>query len=303
MHLSRSLVVLTLTRSALALAGAAFLGGCGGGSSRSGFEEPAPTAEKDPTTAPPTATGAFETDKPPPSPTTAEISEVFGHSNKALFRLDPKTKAVTQVGDFDGCESVIDIALDESSTLYAVSYNELYTVDKTTAKCTSIAQGNYPNSLSFVPKGTVDQNVEALVGYEDSDYVRIDTKTGVKTKIGALGGGLKSSGDIVSVKGGKTYLTVKGTTACTKNDCLVEVDPAKGSLVKNWGSIEHKDVFGLSFWAGKIYGFNKTGDLFEVVFGTSQLATTLIPMPGKPTDLSFWGAGSSTAAPLVDVAK
>jgi hypothetical protein len=122
--------------------------------------------------------------------------------------------------------------------------------------------------------------------------------------IGTLGGGLKSSGDIVSVKGGKTYLTVKGTgSTCTTNDCLVEVDPATGKMLKNWGSIEHHNVFGLSFWGGKIYGFNDSGDLFEVTFGATQIATSIIPMPNKPAGLSFWGAGSSTSAPLVEPTK
>ena len=295
MYDSRALVALVT----FALAGS--LAACGGSAARSGYEDAPPAT--DPNAPPPASTGDFDKNKPPPPSTNpAEINEVFGHSDTTLFRLDPKTKAVTEVGAFSDCGSVVDIALDESSNLFAASYTELYTVDKATAKCTSIATGDYPNSLSFVPKGTVDQNAEALVGYDGSDYVRIDTKSGVKTKIGALGGGLVSSGDIVSVKGGKTYLTVKGGS-CTTNDCLVEVDPATGKLLKNWGSIEHKDVFGLSFWGGKIYGFNKTGDLFEVTFGTSQLATSMIAMPGKPAGLSFWGAGSSTSAPLVDIAK
>lgn len=275
----------------------AALAGCGGSSSRTGFEE---TGNGDSTPAPaPAPTGNFDQNNTPPAPPAPEINEVFGHSSKTLYRLDPKTKGVTQVGDFDGCTSIIDIALDEGSNIYGASYNALYKIDKATAKCTQLATGAYPNSLSFVPKGTVDPAEEALVGYEDSDYVRIDTKTGVKSVIGSLGGGLRSSGDIVSVKGGKTYLTVKGTTKCSTNDCLVEVNPTTGGVVKDWGSIEHKNVFGLSFWGGKLYGFNEAGDLFEVTFGTSQLATTIIPMPGKPSGLSFWGAGSSTSAPLV----
>lgn len=229
-----------------------------------------------------------------------EIHEVFGHSDTTLFRLDPQTKVVTEVGAFngDGCTLITDIALDEKSTLWASSKTSLFKVDKTTAACTFVADGLYPNSLSFVPKGTVDPDVEALVGYERGDYVRIDTVTGAKTKIGELGGGFLSSGDIVSVKGGKTYLTVKGAS-CTKTDCLVEVDPANGSLVRNWKSIEHEDVFGLSFWGGNVYGFDKTGELFEVTFGTSSITTTTIDIPSKPDNLSFWGAGSSTSVPLV----
>jgi hypothetical protein len=303
----RALAVPSSSRSLLALIGALGLvasAACGGSSARSGYEEQ-PAAQDPGATPAPTPTGDFKNGTPaPPATNPAEVNQVFGHSADILFSLDPKTKAVTEVGKFSGCGPVIDIALDEASNLFATSYQALYTVDKATAACTEISKGAYPNSLSFVPKGTVDANAEALVGYEDDSYVRIDTKTGVKSTIGTLGGGLKSSGDIVSVKGGKTYLTVKGTgKTCTTNDCLVEVDPATGKMLKNWGSIEHHNVFGLSFWGGKIYGFIESGDLFEVTFGTSQLATTLIPMPNKPSSLSFWGAGSSTSAPLVEPTK
>jgi hypothetical protein len=299
MYATRALPFLAV---ALVLAAAA---GCGSTATpRSGYEDP--VAAPDPAaTAAPGPSGDFNTTKPaPPAVNPADINEVYGHSSDTLFALDPVSKAVTKIGAFGGCGPVIDIALDEASNLYATSYTSLYTVDKKTAVCTEISTGTYPNSLSFVPKGTVDPNVEALVGYEDASYVRIDTKTGQKSVIGTLGGGLKSSGDIVSVKGGKTYLTVKGTgSTCTTNDCLVEVDPATGKMLKNWGSIEHHNVFGLSFWGGKIYGFNDSGDLFEVTFGATQIATSIIPMPNKPAGLSFWGAGSSTSAPLVEPTK
>jgi hypothetical protein len=278
---------------------------CGSASPRSGYEDP-PAAQDPGTPAPaPGPSGDFNTKNPaPPAVNPADINEVYGHSSDTLFALDPVTKAVTEIGKFSNCGPVIDIALDETSNLFATSYTSLYTVDKKTAVCTEISTGTYPNSLSFVPKGTVDPNVEALVGYEDDSYVRIDTKTGAKSVIGTLGGGLKSSGDIVSVKGGKTYLTVKSTSGktCATNDCLVEVDPTSGAMVKNWGSIDHHNVFGLSFWGGKLYGFNDTGELFEVTIGTS-LTTTVIAMPNKPAGLSFWGAGSSTSAPLVEPTK
>jgi hypothetical protein len=153
-----------------------------------------------------------------------------------------------------------------------------------------------------VPKGTLLANEEALVGYDEGDYIRIDIATGARTILGKLGGKLVSSGDIVSVKGGSTYLTVKSTAKsgeCTTTDCLVEVDPKTGKMLKNWGSVEHKKVFGLSFWGGKVYGFDETGNLFEVVFGSSKVVTTTIQIPQKPEGLSFWGAGSSTSAPLV----
>lgn len=277
--------------------------GCTAATGRSGFE---PSEDKkegsDQTTPAPGNTGELGKQTPPSTEDPPEVSEVYGHSAKTLYSLDPVTKAVEVVGNFDGCKDVIDIALDEKSTLIAASYESLYNVDKATAKCTEIATGNYPNSLSFVPKGTVDPNEEALVGYDGGDYLRIDVKTGQSTKIGALGGSYVSSGDIVSVKGGKTFLTVKGGS-CDKTDCLVEVDPKNGKMLKNWGSIEHQKVFGLSFWGGKVFGFDDSGSLFEVTFGSNKIVTTDIPIPKKPSDLQFWGAGSSTSAPLVEPTK
>lgn len=224
-----------------------------------------------------------------------EIAEVFGHGPDVLYRLDPNTKQVTTVGPFQGCSSVIDIALDKDGNMFGTTFGALYKIDKATAVCTHVSNGSYPNSLSFVPAGTVDPNAEALVGYVDSTYVRIDTTTGNVTTLGSIGGGLSSSGDIVSVKNGKTLLTVTGAGCST--DCLIEVDPATGALVQNWGPTGYGAVFGLAFWAGKAYAFDSWGDLAEIAFVNGQLVVTAIPIPNAPADLGFWGAGSTTSAP------
>jgi hypothetical protein len=233
---------------------------------------------------------AGQATEPPP------VAEVYGHSDNTLYKLDPDTKAVTVVGDFKGCSSVIDIALDGASRLFGTTSDGLWAIDKATAKCTRIGAGQFPNSLSFVPKGTVDPNVEALVGYDGNAYLRIDTQSGQTTQIGSIGSGYSSSGDIVSVKNGPTYLTVKGN-GC--NDCILEVDPKTGAMKKNWGSIKHFNVYGLAFWAGSIYGFDDSGELFEVTITGGTLTTTPINIPGRPSNLSFWGAGSTTSAPVV----
>lgn len=227
----------------------------------------------------------------------ATIDEVYGHSPSVLYRLDPQTKQVTVIGSFSGCDSnVIDIALDADSHMYATTFGGLHRVDRATAACTPIAGGSYPNSLSFVPAGTLDPNVEALVGYQGSTYVRIDPNSGSITNVGSIGGGYASSGDIVSVKGGGTYLTVTGQ-GC--GDCLVEVNPSNGALVKNWGPVGHAQVFGLAFWGGRAYGFSNAGALFEVSFGSDTVTSVLIDVPNAPAGLQFWGAGSSTSVPLV----
>ena len=223
-----------------------------------------------------------------------QTAEVFGHSLDTLYKLDPITKAVSVVAPFTGCgaSGVIDIALDKDSNLIATTFDGIYQVDRTNAMCQLIQYGSYPNSLAFIPAGTLDPNVEALVGYNSDQYVRIDPTTGNLTNIGTpWGNGLVSSGDIVSVKGGGTYLTVNGNNC---GDCLVEVDPKTGAMTKNWGSLGYSEVYGIAFWAGSVYGFDYAGEIFEVTFNGGTMQTMLI---NAPPNVAFSGAGSTTSAP------
>ncbi len=247
-------------------------------------------------------------DNPPPGPDGGSFSqdagtkpdnsaagEVFGHSETTLYRVDTESQQIKEVGVFSGCTYVADIALDESSNIYASTGAELFYVETNTARCTKIAAGTFPNSLSFVPAGTLDPQVETLVGFQGGDYVKIDRAKGTVTKVGEIGSNLQSSGDIVSVKGGKTFVSVKGKDCA---DCLAEIDPVTGKLVKNWGSIGAGDVFGLAFWGGQLYAFTNTGELLLVSLDSGALSSKKIPITNAPSGLKFWGAGSTTAAPL-----
>jgi len=221
----------------------------------------------------------------------AEVDYVYAQSPTVLYKVDPVAKTMTTVGAFNGCTSVIDIAVDANNNGYATTFSGVYHLDLTNANCTLIASGSYPNSLSFVPKGTLDPTVEALVGYNGSTYIRINTTTGVVTNVGALTGGYVSSGDIVSVTNGGTFLTVNGN-GC--GDCLLQVNPTTGDMIQNYGTINHAAVYGIAFWAGTVYGFDDAGELFSITWSGSSIVTTNIPTtPG----LEFWGAGSTTSAP------
>ena len=224
---------------------------------------------------------------PPP------VAAVYSNSSDALYVINPATKAVSIVGAFQGCDFVIDIAVNRTGEVFATSKTALYAVDPKTAQCKPIAKGSYPNSLSFVAQGTIDPDQETLVGYDGSSYVRIDPTTGLVSAVGDLGDpGLASSGDIFSLIGGGTYLTVKGNNC---SDCLVEVDPTTGKLLKQLGPIGiYANVWGLAFWAGTAYGFTSGGLMFSL--DPATMVTTPISYGGDA--VPFWGAGSSTAAPM-----
>lgn len=242
----------------------------------------------------PDASGpAFASDGGAPTAPPAS-GEVYGHSSTTLYRIDTTTRAVSEIGFFAGCGHVADIALDQDSNLYASNGEGLFVVENNTGRCTKVASGAFPNSLSFVPAGTLGGS-ETLVGFEGGSYVKIDTTTGAVEKVGELGGGFESSGDVVSVKDGKTFVTVKGP-GCA--DCLVEIDPKTGALTKNWGPLGAADAFGLAFWGGEVYAFTDAGEILLVTFAGDALETSSIPVPDAPDGLSFRGAGSTTSAPV-----
>jgi hypothetical protein len=219
---------------------------------------------------------------------------VYGSSYTALWKLDTATQQVSLVAPFSNAEIPLrDIAIDHQGAMVGASATKLYAVDPATAACSLLAQnlGGYPNSLSFVPKGTVDPNAEALVGFAGSTYVRIDLASGAVSAIGNLGSGYQSSGDLVSIAGGPTLLTVVGN-GC--GDCLVEVDPKTGSLVKLIGPLGFAEVWGLAYTAGKAFGFDGTGHILAIDVATAQAA--LLPFLNEPLNLSFYGGGATTAA-------
>lgn len=242
---------------------------------------------------------------------TGEVTEVFAHDRGTLYKLDPTTNQFEMVAPFTGCgdtenRAIIDIALDKDSNLYAVSFTHLYQVNRRTAQCellNELGEGDdsYPTSLSFVPAGTVDPARETLVGFQDANYIAISLPSGeIRTlREGALSPYI-SSGDIVSIIDGATYVTVKDgfdevpDVSC--GDCLVQVNPQTGQIEKSFGDVGYADVFGLAFWGGRAFGFSRDNQMIEIIFGANNVAST--PIPTSP--ISFFGAGSATSVPFTD---
>jgi hypothetical protein len=236
------------------------------------------------------------TDAPSDAPVDSDALEfpyVYGHTVTDLYRLEPISKTWAHVGPLTGCANMADIAVDRAGNIVGVG-DALYAIDPATGACSTLAPGPQPFTLTFVPKGTVDPVAEALVAYVSSSYYRVNRTTGALTQISpAVLAPYAPSGDVVSVEGGGTYVSVTGP-ACA--DCLLEVNPTDGSIVKNLGAIGLSQVFGLGSWAGKVYAFLGDGTTYELTLGPSSVTgATLVPNPIKPP--SWIGGGSSTHAP------
>ena len=222
---------------------------------------------------------------------------VYAHSADSLYRIDPETLSVTLVAAFnfpDLFGQMTDIALDQSGQMIGISFDTVYSVDKTTAVCTFIAQLDRPfNGLSFVPVSEIDgATSEVLVGAaEEGTLHRLDPATGVSTRIGSYGGDYTSSGDIVSVAGFGTVAPAKSFAAAS--DLLVRVNPMTGAVTPI-GETGVTNIWGLGFWGDKVYGFTEDKQ-FVLIDVTTGRATKV----SSSASVSWWGAGVTTAAAVI----
>ena len=241
---------------------------------------------------------------------------VFGHSRSTLYRLEPRTRRVTRVGDFncvsvgpdsgDSADGMTDIAIDRDGAMYGVgrgapgaAFHMLVRVDIETGRCTRIGDVMFEGvltqvqGLGFVPAGTIDPAREALMGVDNNgNYLRIDPGSAVATRAGVISVASDTrGGDFVSIIGGGTYLIASGNR-------LVTFNPSSGAALAERTIIETPGDalgMGLGYWGGTVYAFTILGRIYAIDTRTGM--TTEVPLVDAPPGLSFRGAAVTTAAP------
>jgi len=272
---------------------------CGCGPSTPGDDGTDADAGRDAATGDAARDAGAGSDGPGPLPDgpPAFFGAVYAHSATDLYKVDPDTLDVTPVGAFvwppgSLLEQMTDIALDKDANMIGISFGKVFAVDKDTAVCTFLANLDRDfNGLSFIPADEISTGQETLVGAaNDGSLYRIDKTTGQSAAIGAYGGGLGSSGDLVSVTGFGTIATATSTGA---TDILVRVDP-NGGVATPIGDTGVADIWGLGYWAGKVFGFTESGQFVLVDHHTGAAS------PVETGGVHWWGAGVTTSAPVID---
>lgn len=222
---------------------------------------------------------------------------VYVHSYQNLYAVDPETLDVSLIGTFDwpggaGSELMTDIAVDKDNNIVGVTFGGLWAIDHDTAHVTYLTDlsGQEFNGLSYLPVGTIDPDHETLVGTGLNGTVwTIDPTTGAETQLGAYGGQIISSGDIVSVEGFGTVATVKNGG---EMDYLARIDPTNGAATII-GPTGYADIWGIGYWRNKVFGFVATNQfvLIDVDTGAATYVST------GPENWA--GAGVTTKAPIV----
>jgi hypothetical protein len=199
---------------------------------------------------------------------------------------------VTDVATFlDGVTNVVilDLAVHPTTgVMYGVSDSAVYTINKTTAALTKIADTTASlNSLAFNASGTL---YAASVDSPSALYT-INTTTGELTKVSKDWSGFTPAGDIEFSKDGTLFITSEGT--------LYTVDLATGDFPHQIGLRPHPDLTttqGLSWFNGELYGFwngSSEGIVSLVKINTvTGYKTVLFDLGG-----SYAITGSSTALP------
>jgi hypothetical protein len=227
----------------------------------------------------------------------AEKVLVYAHSGSDLFSVDPQTLQFSRVGPFlipgpqpKYLNTVTDIAIDRDGRIVGTTFDQLLEINGQTAECKPIAPlppGRSFNGLSWI---RTDAGEERLLATTlDGGVFRVDPVTGAATSVGTLGGGLRSSGDLVSVASYGTLVTVTGPDS----DLLARLDPDTGAATVI-GDTGFQKVWGLGFWGDRVFGFTDTGQfiLIDPKTGAGKLVDTITAYP-------FWGAGVTTSVPVI----
>lgn len=231
------------------------------------------------------------------------FGRVYAHSSNDLYEVDPDTLDVTYVGPFTMVgaggpvvDIITDIALDKNANMTGVSYEHVYSIDKTNGECTWLATLDRQfNGLSWVPVEELDDTgAEVLIGAAlDGSVWQIDPVTGASTQIGEYGGGWGSSGDIVSVAGFGTVATVNQGDGFADHLAVIDLEAGAVATVSP-DPIGFNQVFGLGFWEGQVFGFteNRQFILIDPATGIGTLVEDSVPF--------WWGAGVTTEAPIIE---
>lgn len=227
-----------------------------------------------------------------------EVVYVYAHTASTLYRVDPDTLDVQQVGAFGwgsvGSDQMTDLAIDRTGLMIGVSFDRVYRVDPITAQTTLLSNslsGTF-NGLSFVPATMLGQTGDdVLVGTRNADgkVFRIDPMNGAATEVGDMGA-YQSSGDLVAVEGFGTAQTVTGTSS----DLLARLAPQTFAATTVGSGTGFGQIWGIAYWKDKVYGFTNSGQFLLIDPATGN-ATMVNQLQG----MNWWGAAVTTLAPVL----
>ncbi len=193
--------------------------------------------------------------------------EIWVASPTTLYTFDPTTRVIKRIANFDcSNEPMIDLAMNAREELFGITSESVVRIDKVTGSCTVLARGsqNLPYATGFVAAESLEAGAETWLGYDYITLDSIDPDSGALAYAGALGfnkGNFQASGDMVSLAGGKTYITAFDVNP-QAGDAILEIDPNTGAALNVTGYTGVQGLLGLAQWQGFLYMFSTTGRVY-----------------------------------------
>jgi hypothetical protein len=199
---------------------------------------------------------------------------VYASSNTDLYQVDPVTLAQTHLCTFtiDGgapSSVITDIAVKGEGGLFGVTEESLYSIDPRSCDLTPlVALSSGTGKTQWVGLAfTADDQL--IAADEKGDVVNIDTSSGAVTTVGHFGSTYGCSGDLVAIDDANQTIYASATdSSCTLDtkctDVLVTLDPGNGYAAHPIGNIGYREVFGLGYWGGILYGFTHAGQTIQI---------------------------------------
>lgn len=197
-----------------------------------------------------------------------------GDQSGNLGTVDVTSGTVTVIGNMG--QAMTDIAFDNQGNLYATSFTQLFSINKSTAQATTIGNHNLganKNSLVFDANNT-------LYAANNSLYT-LNVTTGAATLIGNGGTAYNSSGDLAFVAGDLFLSSTYG------NDSLVKLNTTNGAATFV-GNIGFSAVYGLAT-NNNIDLYGLTGTQVLSINTSTGAGTSILNYGGKGL-FAAWGS-------------
>jgi hypothetical protein len=142
-----------------------------------------------------------------------------------------------------------DITIGPEDEMLGISWTNLYSIDPWSAKATVVGPIGYveSNALETGSDGT-------LYAASGGSFIRVDHNVGPGQTVGSYGPGFVSSGDLAFGPDGSLF----ATSYLSGTDVLMRVNPVNGAATVV-GETGARDVWGLFFFEGALYGLSANG--------------------------------------------
>lgn len=194
-----------------------------------------------------------------PAPTVPDVIRTYAVTDDSLYSIvlkgnsqDEKVMTLTYSSSITDAARVDDI-------MYASTFSSLLRIDLNTKAIAVIGNYGVGNINALATDGQGKLYASGLNGRIYS----VDTLTGSTTQLADMG--LASSGDLAFAPDGMLYATVKSPSSAT--DLLARINLST-KLVNIVGNTGYKNVFGLDYLYGTLYGRTNSGQL--LTFNTTS---------------------------------